>query len=408
MQLLPQGFLLIHHSEGVHIEYIAVFLACLVPGALVALNDDSLRLLSPLRALRIYCAGIWHNGLCCVGCCLLLVLLPVMLRPLYVYSKNPLVLSVSAKSRLAGHLHPGNSILEVDGVQLQNPEDWAQHLHSLHFQELSHLSNTTEVNRPGNDSVWEESQSIGTKGFCMPIQNLTGNENRMSGSACSDDELLFLKLPCASTILTGYEGKASNSVPQTTFCLKAIDVVEYPTCGKSPRLQFTSDLCNCSEKAICLGPVLHEGEMLITIKIRSLEECPSEITASRIASGGACERSIIFVGDPRAIIYALHLTNYWPRHISLFGIASLSLGQWLPDMVEKLLTYTLCISAAMVLLNGAPVFYLDGEAVLQTWLSLSRAYVHPRKRRQILHIVLTVGSILLVIIVVSGLLSVGL
>lgn len=50
------------HSEGIQIEYIAVYVAVVFPGALVALNYDSLQILPQLRMLRIYCAGVWHNA----------------------------------------------------------------------------------------------------------------------------------------------------------------------------------------------------------------------------------------------------------------------------------------------------------------------------------------------------------
>lgn len=49
-------------SEGIQIEYIAVFLAVLFPGALVAFNYEVLQALPRFATLRIYCAGIWHNA----------------------------------------------------------------------------------------------------------------------------------------------------------------------------------------------------------------------------------------------------------------------------------------------------------------------------------------------------------
>lgn len=49
-------------SEGMKLEYVAVFIALLFPGALVAFNHDALQDLSCFSALRIYCAGIWHNA----------------------------------------------------------------------------------------------------------------------------------------------------------------------------------------------------------------------------------------------------------------------------------------------------------------------------------------------------------
>lgn len=53
---------LIESSECVQMEYVAVFVAFLFPGALVAFDSESLQPLSCFAALRIYCAGIWHNA----------------------------------------------------------------------------------------------------------------------------------------------------------------------------------------------------------------------------------------------------------------------------------------------------------------------------------------------------------
>jgi len=49
------------NSEGVEIEYVAIFVAVLFPGAFVALNYDLLQNRPLFSMLRIYCAGIWHN-----------------------------------------------------------------------------------------------------------------------------------------------------------------------------------------------------------------------------------------------------------------------------------------------------------------------------------------------------------
>ncbi|EYU46894.1 hypothetical protein MIMGU_mgv1a021369mg, partial [Erythranthe guttata] len=51
------GHALAAASEGVHVEYVAIFLAVLFPGALVAFNHSSLQALPVVASLRIYCAG---------------------------------------------------------------------------------------------------------------------------------------------------------------------------------------------------------------------------------------------------------------------------------------------------------------------------------------------------------------
>lgn len=58
----PVGILFLGSSEGIQIEYIAVFLAVLFPGALVAFNHELLEMIPRVATLRIYCAGIWHNA----------------------------------------------------------------------------------------------------------------------------------------------------------------------------------------------------------------------------------------------------------------------------------------------------------------------------------------------------------
>lgn len=50
------------NSEGVRIEYIALFLAILLPGALVAISHELLQNIPRFAEIRIYCAGVWHNA----------------------------------------------------------------------------------------------------------------------------------------------------------------------------------------------------------------------------------------------------------------------------------------------------------------------------------------------------------
>lgn len=47
-------------SEGIQIEYIAIFIAILFPGALVAY--ELFQTVPHWTALRVYSAGIWHNA----------------------------------------------------------------------------------------------------------------------------------------------------------------------------------------------------------------------------------------------------------------------------------------------------------------------------------------------------------
>ncbi|KAK4384068.1 Membrane-bound transcription factor site-2 protease [Sesamum angolense] len=97
-------------SEGVQVEYIAVFLAMLFPGALVAFNHTSLEVLPDMASLRIYCAGIWHNAV---------------------------VLDVPSESPLYGSLSPYDVIFSLDGFRIHTAEEWKQMIAML--TEQTHL-----------------------------------------------------------------------------------------------------------------------------------------------------------------------------------------------------------------------------------------------------------------------------
>lgn len=61
------------------------------PGAYVDLHTDHLKLVSSLRQLRIYCAGVWHNIVLALLGLLLLWLLPYIIVPLYMTGQGAVV-----------------------------------------------------------------------------------------------------------------------------------------------------------------------------------------------------------------------------------------------------------------------------------------------------------------------------
>lgn len=78
------GIFFTEGSEGIQMEYIAIFIAVLFPGALVAFNYELLQALPRFAALRIYCAGIWHNAVVSSrSCC---IYLHVMIKP-FIFKK---------------------------------------------------------------------------------------------------------------------------------------------------------------------------------------------------------------------------------------------------------------------------------------------------------------------------------
>lgn len=72
----------------------------LYPGAFVELHTDQLEIITPLRRLRIYSAGVWHNFVLAVIAYLLSTSLPVLLTPFYIVNNGVLVTWISPVSLL--------------------------------------------------------------------------------------------------------------------------------------------------------------------------------------------------------------------------------------------------------------------------------------------------------------------
>eukprot|EP00249_Psilotum_nudum_P013088 c24146_g1_i3 orf=242-1765(+) len=375
------GHALAAASEGVRIEHVAVFLACLFPGALVGLNHSSLQLLPPIRALRIYCAGIWHNVVCCAGCCLMLILLPVILHPFYLHITCPVVLDISSGSPLAEHISPGHMILDVGGLQPESSEDWIRDLHMLRVQ--SGLVHNFRIDGAldGNTTVDSESSSvISTQGFCVPKLELETRKPKAANSTCWDGEFSFYKTPYLNTTKLVPEIKDKIDVSQAhlnghelNYCLRSRDVVRYPTCDRE-KVANIDDQGTCPNNDVCMFPELQSGELLIEVIymdplskncslnliIEGSRTRLSQILAERVNYSGKndCLQSLIFAGDPMSLAFSLQLTNYWPRNIFMLGLFNVSTTLWFPVWFEKLITYIFYISSGVGLLNSVPVLLL--------------------------------------------------
>ncbi|KAH9330283.1 hypothetical protein KI387_002391, partial [Taxus chinensis] len=357
--------------EGVHIEYIAVFLAVLLPGAFVAINCDRLELLSCARVLRIYCAGVWHNAVCCAVCWLTLALLPVLLHCIYVHGENPMVLSVPRTSSLAGYLSPGDIILEIDNIKVSSPKEWLEKLNLMHLQAseenilLDNLHITNKVNTKQSIHL-----SHFERGFCVPnhwlleSQQIEAANNTLN---CLDGNIPFTKISCLNHSYFNAEGNTSFSerLGQKTFCLRAKEVAQLSKCGSGWSLSLTTDICPCSESELCMEPVLSSGLMLIEItysKANELDCLSGQVEASvrnlpigsEVRKGqttSICPSSLLFVGDALSLAYSVELTAYKPRRSHLFNVYA---PFWFPNMLEKLLMYTFHVSAGLALVNSAP------------------------------------------------------
>ncbi|XP_006644452.2 membrane-bound transcription factor site-2 protease homolog [Oryza brachyantha] len=360
-------------SEGIQIEYIAVFVAALFPGALVALNCDQLQNLPPFSMLRIYCAGIWHNVMLCAVCFIMTLLLPLLLNPLYVSGDGLMITGVPETSPLSEYLSAHDFILSVDGLNITRPDEWMEMLAQDNVEKVS------------SHDLLESYESYGTsgsrKGYCVPNSWIDASKNLWQINdklSCPDDLMTFQQM----------SGKGiDKKEAEDKYCLIAKDVVKLKKCGngwweaKDDRSNFA-----CLEDEYCSMPVLGPGISWIEISYArpySLECLRTEGNSSLLHGVNSnpglspCQGTFVYAGHLLSAARSIKLSSYRPRWPHLLFIADV------PRILENGLGCLLRVSAALAAVNCLPVYFLDGEAILETMLGYF-AWVTRRKQCKIL------------------------
>ena len=88
-----------------------IFVLGVYPGAFVDLFTEHLQAISPLRQLRIYCAGVWHNFIIVLVAIGVLLILPWLLLPVY---------ELGAAVVITGVVEVSNKYTNVELVQHAN------------------------------------------------------------------------------------------------------------------------------------------------------------------------------------------------------------------------------------------------------------------------------------------------
>ncbi|KAF8390822.1 hypothetical protein HHK36_023121 [Tetracentron sinense] len=378
-------------SEGLHIEYIAIFLAVLFPGALVAFNYELLQSLPRFTALRIYCAGIWHNAVCCVVCGLALFLLPLILYPLYIHGESPMVLDVSPTSPLTGYLSPGDVIVSLDGLRIHEHREWTK---------IISLMDEQTVQNSNYSKDFRGFPAVGfRRGYCVPKSLMEDNKKIHPVDdqfACPNELTAFVIVPCFSSSMLddGSSEDSHQNNREGKHCLSFKDVVELKKCGDGWATTATSrSICVCSEDESCLTPVQVPGLTWVEITYSSphSSECLQfgrNSSADFKSDSGKtnCGGTFVFVGDVLSMEHSVRLTAYRSRWPFIFGA-------YLPNIIEKMLACTFQVSLTLALLNSLPVYFLDGESILEVSLCYITLLSH-RKRGKVLQICLFGGTLL--------------
>ncbi|KAJ1284574.1 hypothetical protein BS78_03G215100 [Paspalum vaginatum] len=384
-------------SEGVQIEYVAIFVAVLIPGAFVALNYDLLHSIPRFSMLRIYCAGIWHNVMLCAVCVLMTLLLPMLLYPLYVSGDGLMVTRIPQTSPLLEYLSAHDVILSVDGMKITRTDEW-----------IKVLNQGTAAKSSGTEFLEGSERYVVTssgKGYCVPSSWMDASKSLWQirdKLYCPDELIAFEKVICNSsgTFTEKTGGASGQKEVEGKYCLIAKDVVKLRKCGNGwQRTEDDGSSCACFEDEYCLVPVLTPGFSWIEVSyarpyslgcLQKGGNLSSSHDSNNNLGQNPCEGSFVYVGDLLSAAHSVRLSPYQPRWAFLLFVADI------PYILENGLRSLLHASAALAVVNSLPVYFLDGEAILETSLSCVTWFTR-RQQRQVLKVCCFLWTILSVI-----------
>lgn len=113
-----------------------------------------------------------------------------------------------------------------------------------------------------------------------------------------------------------------------------------------------------------------------------------------------CAHYVVYVGSSGQLMQAMDVSDFAPK-------SNFIPLQW-PHVIEQMLVYTFAVSAALALINMAPIWYLDGEAALSTAVKLRNhsdifysSVTQPNRHwGRLLRCVLGVGSCIFICVLV--------
>ncbi|XP_068698090.1 membrane-bound transcription factor site-2 protease-like isoform X2 [Montipora foliosa] len=320
--------------EQVRVNGFGMFFMLIYPGAFVDLYTEHLTVISPLRQLRIYCAGVWHNAVLVLVGLLLIWCLPYLLVPFYVTGQGAVVFSVLKESPLYGSIEPGDTVLSLYGCQVYNKQDWNNCISkTLNTPQHGYCTDMLTITRKNSSQgafytggVYDCCKNSTSSRFCFKYESLSHSK----GYAC---------LPARSTMQS------------RKFC-------DLPTD------------CDGPGDKVCVHPSLDNSSRLLRI-IRS--------TSS----------DVLYVGDPLLLQYTVGIIDYQRR--------SKILPMEFPTVLETFLIYLVSLSGALALLNMVPCYSLDGQWALFAFVDhLLTSYIPLEDQRNMLcNIILTLGTLLL-------------
>ncbi|KAK3925746.1 Membrane-bound transcription factor site-2 protease [Frankliniella fusca] len=296
--------------EDVHIHGTGFSLFFILPAAYVYLDTSQLNALAPSRKLRVLCAGVWHNIVLALYALLVLLVLPFVYQPFYIYGEGVYVTDISPDSSALGPtgLRNYDVITALNECSVSNSASWKKCL-------LESLRNPTPGYCISAEFVRENDESIADHPGVGGVVECCSKEASALGRLCFqlvDDSGGPVALPELS-------------------CLSARELIE-----SGNELCATQSLNSCVSPLHCLRPTIGNYTKLVTIH-RSRGQV------------------VLFLGNPAEIYQTVKVSDYIPRWDKCDPL--------IPQVVETFTKYIYLLSSGLAIANVLPVFFFDGQHI---------------------------------------------
>lgn len=325
-------------QEDVHIINVGINILYILPVAYVNLSSERLNALNPWRALRILCAGIWHNLVLSMIAYLLYCSLPYVYTIAFNLNQGIIVTAMKENSPLMGSrgLEVHNIITKINLCEIKNEADFYNCLHRAYVDKRGYCVHA--------DMVHDLDESIPLK--------YTSN-----GLDCCDEEktdnLCFEYVDHNDGVL---------EIPPHV-CLPARTVVETATltCGGVSNIE-------CSNKLHCIKPMLDNVTTLIKIMRENRPD-------------------VIYIGHPGDLIQTITVSSFIPKHWTSTLL--------FPDIVMKFLEYIIVISTGLALINVIPCLFMDGQHITNCLVDILMTNTPREKARMVATFICLCSTVIL-------------
>ncbi|KAL1131670.1 hypothetical protein AAG570_011283 [Ranatra chinensis] len=293
--------------EGVHVIGVSITLFFILPVAMTHL--EGLDVLSPMKQLRVLCAGVWHNIFLALVAATLAPLVPWILYPFYDFGTGVQVEFIKEGSAISGvgGLKVGDKIVQLNHCTVSGTSSWQECL----VQSLYDSNN----------------------GFCIPDSFIKEHDESVPAKHLTDGAVECCAGNSAKHLCFEYIESEDEPLPLPQHsCLNARNVIDIAgvMCHKAS---------DCPQPLHCFRPSLENSTKLIRIQ------------RSRSSK-------VLFLGHPADIYHNVKVTDF----VNLYSF----LPPYIPDALTKLCQFITIFSSGIAVLNVIPCFYFDGQNIICT------------------------------------------